>query len=68
MNGKLLTLKEASVLTGFQLSTWRGWVLCRKVPFHRIGRSIRIAESDVMAMIENSRIPARPVRNRGRAQ
>jgi excisionase family DNA binding protein len=62
VDSKLLTLKEASELTGFQLSTWRGWVLRRKVPFHRIGRSIRIAESDVVAMIQNSRIPARPER------
>lgn len=60
---KLLTLPEAAEVTGFRVSTWRAWILRRKVPFHRIGRSIRIAESDVLAMFENSRIPARETRN-----
>ena len=56
---KLLTLAEAAAFTGFRVSTWRAWILRRKVPFHRIGRSIRIAESDVLAMIDESRIAAR---------
>lgn len=66
VGSKLLTVKEAAECTGFRVSTWRAWVLRRRVPFHRIGRSIRIAESDVLAMVENSRIPAREERNRGR--
>lgn len=63
---RLLTLAEAAEVTGFRLSTWRAWILRRKVPYHRIGRSIRVAESDVVAMIESSRIPARDACN-GRA-
>jgi len=63
VHSKLLTLQECADLTGFRLSTWRAWVLRRKVPYHRIGRSIRVAEADVLAMIENSLIPAREERN-----
>jgi len=61
MRDKLLTLKAAAELTGFRVSTWRAWVLRRAIPFHRIGRSIRIAEADVLALIENSRVPARDI-------
>lgn len=60
--GKLLTLRECSERTGHKLSTWRAWVLYRKVPFHKFGRSVRIAELDLERMIAQSRIPARETR------
>jgi excisionase family DNA binding protein len=57
---KLLTLKETAERTGFRESTWRAWVLCRKVPFYRVGkRSIRIAENDLEKIIEQARVPPR---------
>ena len=59
--GKLLTLRECSERTGNRESTWRAWILHRRVPFYKVGRSVRIAESDLERMIEQSRIPAREV-------
>jgi len=59
MQEQLLTVKEAAARTGHKEATWRAWILLRKVPYHKLGRSIRIAESDLIRMIEESRIPAR---------
>ena len=56
---KLLTLRECSELTGHKVSTWRAWVLRKRVPYHKVGRSVRIAEEDLQKIIEQSRIPAR---------
>ena len=57
--GKLLTLQECSERTGHQVSTWRSWVLNRKVPFYKMGRSVRVAETDLEKILEQARIPAR---------
>lgn len=60
---RLLTLAECAVRTGHKVATWRSWVLLRKVPYHKIGRSIRILESDLDQLIAASRIPAREDRH-----
>lgn len=60
--GKLLSLRECSELTGHSVATWRAWVLHRKVPFYKVGRSVRVAETDLQHIIEQSRVPAREVR------
>jgi len=57
--GKLLTLRECSELTGHRESTWRSWVLHRKVPFYKVGRSVRVSENDLEKLIEESRVPAK---------
>lgn len=62
MKERLLTVKEAAAKTGHKEATWRAWVFLRKVPYHKFGRSIRIAESDLIRMIEESRVPAREPR------
>jgi len=62
MNERLLTVREAAHRTGHKEATWRAWILRRKVPYHKFGRSIRIAESDLTRMVEESRIPAREPR------
>ena len=62
MEERLLTLREAAARTGHKEATWRAWVLFRRVPYHKLGRSIRIAESDLVRMIEESRVPAREAR------
>jgi excisionase family DNA binding protein len=60
--GKLLTLRECAERTGNKVSTWRAWVLRRKVPYYKLSKSIRIAESDLERMIEQARVPAREAR------
>lgn len=59
MHDRLVTVREAADRTGHKEATWRAWILLRKVPYHKIGRSIRIAETDLMRMVEESRVPAR---------
>jgi excisionase family DNA binding protein len=59
MQERLLTVREAAARTGHKEATWRAWILLRKVPYHKVGRSIRIAESDLIRLIDESRVPAR---------
>ena len=60
---RLLTLREAAERTGHRESTWRAWVLHRRVPFYKVGRSVRISERDLESLIEQARIPASSERN-----
>lgn len=57
--GKLLTLRECAERSGLRETTWRAWILHRRVPFYKVGRSVRIAESDLEALIERAKVPAR---------
>jgi excisionase family DNA binding protein len=59
---KLLSIRECSERTGHQESTWRAWILHRKIPFYKVGRSVRVAESDLQKLIEQARIPAKEER------
>lgn len=60
--GRLLRLSECAERSGHKLSTWRSWILKRAVPYYKIGRSVRVAEADLVKMIEEGRVPAREVR------
>jgi excisionase family DNA binding protein len=62
MTDRLLTIREAAARTGHKEATWRSWILLRRVAYHKVGRSVRIAESDLTRMIEESRIPAKEER------
>jgi excisionase family DNA binding protein len=62
MAGKLLTLRECSERTGHKESTYRAWVLRRKLAFYKVGRSVRVAEADLERMIERARVPAKEER------
>ena len=48
---KLLTVFEAEELTGRKASTWRRDILERRIPFVKIGRSVRIPQEFVDALI-----------------
>lgn len=51
-SGKLLTVFEAEARTGRKASTWRRDILLlRRVPYVKIGRSVRIPEEAVEALI-----------------
>lgn len=39
---KLLTVREAETLTGRKVATWRRDILCRRIPYVKIGRQVRI--------------------------
>lgn len=57
---KLLTVREAAERTGTRESTWRAWILHRRVTFVKLGRrAIRIPESFLEEMISRGTVPAR---------
>jgi excisionase family DNA binding protein len=56
---RLLSLAECAERTGHKVSTWRAWILRRQIPYHKIRRSVRILESDLDKLIQESRIPVR---------
>ena len=60
--GKLLALRECAERTGNKVSTWRSWILRRRVPYYKIRRSVRVAEANLERLIEQARVPAREVR------
>jgi len=61
---RLLSLSDCERTTGRKVATWRKDIRLRKVPFVRLGRQIRIAESTVVKMIEAGRVPAIPMGGR----
>jgi excisionase family DNA binding protein len=58
--GSLLTLPEAAALLRLKVSTLRAWTLCRKIPYYKVGRLVRIRRADVEALITASVVPACP--------
>jgi excisionase family DNA binding protein len=53
---------EAARITGHKESTWRKWILLRKVRFTKIGRSVRIPEGELARLINEGAVPPRQVR------
>ena len=48
----LWTLKELALDSGIKVSTWRRWILDRKIPVVRIGRAVRIKDDDYRKLIQ----------------
>jgi excisionase family DNA binding protein len=46
---KLLTVRECADLTGTSVAYWRKAISRRRIPVHRIGRLVRVAERDLEA-------------------
>jgi excisionase family DNA binding protein len=57
---KLLSFEEAHALTGIRVPTWRAWAAKRKFPVVRLGRRVKIRESDLQKLSESSLVPALP--------
>ena len=49
---RLLTLMECEARTGRKVSTWRKDIMHRRIPFVRLGRSVRIPQEVVEALIQ----------------
>lgn len=56
-HGSLWAINDLAKDSGLSPSTWRKWILQRKVPVVRLGRSVRIKDSDYRKMIEDSEVP-----------
>ena len=54
----LLTISEVAELLKLSVSTVRRLQRQRKIPFVRVGRSIRFARSDLAAYLEKRRVGA----------
>ena len=61
---KLLSFADAEHITGIKQATWRAWAAGRKVPVVRLGRRVKLRESDLQKMIESSLVPALPERGK----
>jgi len=56
--GGMLTVYEAAKILGLRESTIRDWILRRRITFAKLGRSVRIPQSEIDRLIEASTIPA----------
>jgi len=61
---KLLTLEQAAERLGLKPVTVRMWASARKIARVKIGRAVRIPETEVTKIIERGLIPALPERAR----
>jgi excisionase family DNA binding protein len=60
ITSRLLTVREAGELTGYQPGTIRGWVNARMIPAVRIAHTIRIRDDDLQQFIERNTVAAAP--------
>jgi excisionase family DNA binding protein len=59
----LLTLEEAARRLGMKVVTIRMWASARKIARVKIGRAVRIPETEIAKLIERGLIPALPERD-----
>lgn len=59
-SAKLLTVKEAEAMTGRKVATWRKDILCRSIPYVKIGRQVRIPLEVVEDLIQKGYRPSIP--------
>ena len=59
-------LKPSEVAARLGLREWtiRRWIAQGKVAHHKLGRSVRVSESEVCRLINESLVPRRNERNR----
>jgi excisionase family DNA binding protein len=56
-HGSLWTVKEIAKDSGMSEATWRDWILKRKIPVVRLGRSVRIRDVDYRRLVQKSFTP-----------
>jgi excisionase family DNA binding protein len=59
---RLLSIPEFSAPLGVKLATTRRWLLERKISFVKVGRLVRIPESELDRIIADGTRAARPAR------
>jgi excisionase family DNA binding protein len=58
----MLTVRETAERLGLRECTIRAWLSARKISFVRLGRAVRIPESEVSRLIETNTVPRREPR------
>ena len=59
---QLRTVRQASRLLEIAPHTLRAWITARKIGSVRLGRCVRVPLAEVERLIDDGRIPARPLR------
>jgi len=57
---RLLSFRELEELTGVKIPTWRLWTSQRRIPVVRLGRLVKVRESDIARFLDDGYVPARP--------
>lgn len=65
-NEKFLSFDQLEDRTGIKVSTWRVWAAQRRIPIVRLGRRIKMRESDLEKFVEANTVPALAERNTAR--
>jgi excisionase family DNA binding protein len=60
---KLLSFEEMAQLSGIKVPTWRAWAARRMFPIVRLGRRVKVRESDFERFIAERVVPAAPERS-----
>jgi excisionase family DNA binding protein len=58
VSGRLLTVDELAWVTGWKVATIRQKVWRRKLPYVKLGKSLRFRESDIARLIADAEVPA----------
>jgi len=59
---KLFSFEEIQQLTGIRVPTLRAWAARRVFPVVRLGRRVKVRESDLQRFIDERIVPALPER------
>ena len=62
VNERKFTAKEAADALGVTEACVRRWILIRRISSYRVGRLVRIAESEVRRVLDAGFVPARETR------
>jgi len=55
----LITIQEAAKFLAVSESTLYGWVWQRRIPFVKVGRSLRFELAELQKFVQSNRFPAR---------
>lgn len=61
---QMFSFEELERLTGIKVATWRVWAGRRLFPIVRLGRRVKVRESDLQHFIDARVVPAAPERLR----
>jgi len=58
-HGKLHTVREASFSLGLSVACIRSWVAQRRIAHVKLGRAIRIPDSEITRLVDSGYVPVR---------
>jgi excisionase family DNA binding protein len=64
MTARLVTVDQAAEALSVSVHTIRAWIAERRITCVRLGRAVRVPQSEIARLIEQGTIPARDYRGR----